>query len=282
MPAKAQFYVDLAERSVVQITGDLTCWLAFLRTAGRNYKRSFRDQLMIYAQRPEATACADYDFWKDVMRRFVRAGTSGIALLRRQGGKNILTYVFDISDTGAMPNAVPVHLWEYNDDTYGATVAARLTKVFGVPSCRSVPEQLIRVALGLAETYWHDHKYHVMRALSGSLLEELDEDNMRLCFIRTLAASLSYVLLSRCDLTVTDCFTREDFQYLGEFNTCLSAAVLGSAVRDCAELVLQQIEGAIRAYHRTGPQPEAKPQTPPMPDLSKETEKPQETGGYQL
>ena len=282
MPAKAQTYAELAERSVVQITGDLTCWLAFLRTVGCNYKYSFRDLVMIYAQRPEATACADYDFWKYDMRRFVRAGTSGIALLRRQGGKNILTYVFDISDTGAMPNAVPVHLWEYNDDTYGATVAARLTKVFGVPSCRSVPEQLIRVALGLAETCWHDHKYHVMRVLSGSLLEELDEDNLRLRFTRTLAASLSYVLLSRCDLTVTDCFTQEDFQYLGEFNTCLSAAVLGGAVRDCSELVLHQIERAIRAYHRTGPQPEAKPQTPPMPDLSKETEKPQETEGYQL
>ena len=151
MSAKTQHYADLADRTVAEITSDAAHWAAFLCTAARNHKYSFEDQVMIHAQRPRATACAAYDFWKKRMRRYVRARSVGIALLRQQNGKASLAYVFDISDTGTTSDSVPVRQWKYSDQ-HREAVAERLSEVFAAPPCAGLAEQLIRISVQLADT----------------------------------------------------------------------------------------------------------------------------------
>ena len=226
MSAKTQHYADLADRTVAEITSDAAHWAAFLCTAARNHKYSFEDQVMIHAQRPRATACAAYDFWKKRMRRYVRARSVGIALLRQQNGKASLAYVFDVSDTGTTSDSVPVCQWKYSDQ-HREAVAERLSEAFAVPPCAGLAEQLIRISVQLADTCWHDHRHNIMRSLGGSLLEELDELNVGIRFTRALTVSTAYLLMVRCGLPTKGCFTEDDFAYVREFDTKLAATVLG-------------------------------------------------------
>ena len=281
MSAKTQHYADLADRTVAEITSDAAHWAAFLCTAARNHKYSFEDQVMIHAQRPRATACAGYDFWKRRMRRYVRARSVGIALLRQQNGKASLAYVFDVSDTGTTSDSVPVRQWKYSDQ-HREAVAERLEEVFAVPPCAGLAEQLIRISVQLADTCWHDHRHNIMRSLGGSLLEELDELNVGIRFTRALTVSTAYLLMVRCGLPTKGCFTEDDFAYVREFDTKLAATVLGCAVHDCSELVLRQIERAIKdgdkkqkpapavdaAPPLTPVTPEDKPEPPALPALN--------------
>ena len=281
MSAKTQHYADLADRTVAEITSDAAHWAAFLRTAARNHKYSFEDQVMIHAQRPRATACAGYDFWKRRMRRYVRARSVGIALLRSQNGKASLAYVFDISDTGTTSDSVPVRQWKYSDQ-HREAVAERLEEVFAVPPCAGLAEQLIRISVQLADTCWHDHRHNIMRSLGGSLLEELDELNVGIRFTRALTVSTAYLLMVRCGLPTKGCFTEDDFSPVREFDSKLAATVLGCAVHDCSELVLRQIERAIKGGDKkqkpapavdaapplTPVTPEEKPEPPALPALN--------------
>ena len=281
MSAKTQHYADLADRTVAEITSDAAHWAAFLCTAARNHKYSFEDQVMIHAQRPRATACAGYDFWKRRMRRYVRARSVGIALLRQQNGKASLAYVFDVSDTGTTSDSVPVRQWKYSDQ-HREAVAERLAEVFAVPPCAGLAEQLIRISVQLADTCWHDHRHNIMRSLGGSLLEELDELNVGIRFTRALTVSTAYLLMVRCGLPTKGCFTEDDFSPVREFDSKLAATVLGCAVHDCSELVLRQIERAIKdgdkkqkpapavdaAPPLTPVTPEEKPEPPSLPALN--------------
>ena len=281
MSAKTQHYADLADRTVAEITSDAAHWAAFLCTAARNHKYSFEDQVMIHAQRPRATACAGYDFWKRRMRRYVRARSVGIALLRSQNGKASLAYVFDISDTGTTSDSVPIQLWKYSDQ-HREAVAERLAEVFAVPPCTGLAEQLIRISVQLADTCWHDHRHNIMCSLGGSLLEELDELNVGIRFTRALTVSTAYLLMVRCGLPTKGCFTEDDFAYVREFDSRLAATVLGCAVHDCSELVLRQIERAIKGGSQkqkpapavdaapplTPVTPEEKPEPPSLPALN--------------
>ncbi len=286
MSAKTQHYADLADRTVTEITSDVVRWAAFLKTAARNYKYSFEDQVMIHAQRPQATACASYDVWARRMRRYVRARSVGIALLRRQNGKASLYYVFDAADTGSTPHSVPVQLWRYSDQ-FQVAVAGQLAEAFAVPPCAGLAEQLIRISIQLADTCWHDHRHNIMRSLGGSQLEELDDLNVGLRFTRALTVSVAYLLMCRCDLPTKGCYTKEDFSYVQEFDTIPAATVLGCAVHDCSELVLRQIERAIKggskkqrpapavdiAPIRTPVTPEDEPEQPAIQNPPPETEK---------
>ena len=281
MSAKTQHYADLADRTVAEITSDAAHWAAFLCTAARNHKYSFEDQVMIHAQRPRATACAGYDFWKRRMRRYVRARSVGIALLRQQNGKATLAYVFDVSDTGTTSDSVPVRQWKYSDQ-HREAVAERLEEVFAVPPCAGLAEQLIRISVQLADTCWHDHRHNIMCSLGGSLLEELDELNVGIRFTRALTVSTAYLLMVRCGLPTKGCFTEDDFSPVREFDSKLAATVLGCAVHDCSELVLRQIERAIKdgdkkqkpapavdaAPPLTPVTPEDKPEPPALPALN--------------
>ncbi|MBM6887026.1 hypothetical protein H6B69_14295, partial [Pseudoflavonifractor phocaeensis] len=271
MSAKTQHYADLADRTVAEITSDAAHWAAFLCTAARNHKYSFEDQVMIHAQRPRATACAGYDFWKKRMRRYVRARSVGIALLRQQNGKASLAYVFDVSDTGTTSDSVPIRLWKYSDQ-HREAVAERLEEVFAVPPCAGLAEQLIRISVQLADTCWHDHRHNIMRSLGGSLLEELDELNVGIRFTRALTVSTAYLLMVRCGLPTKGCFTEDDFAYVREFDTKLAATVLGCAVHDCSELVLRQIERAIKGGDKKQKPAPAVDTAPPLTPVTPEDE----------
>lgn len=266
MAANVQQYTEMADCATVQITSDIRRWASFLRLSGRMYKYPFQDQVLIHAQRPRATACAEYDVWDRRMRRYVRRGSKGIALLRSRNNKPAVTYIFDLADTGAKQDSAPVLIWQYND-LYADTVTAHLKKVFGVSGNKGVTEQLIRIALQLSDTYWNDNKHAIISAMKDSLMEELDELNIGIRFRNSAAVSIAFVLLSRCGLNMTGYFTREDFQYLNEFNSKSAAAMLGTAVRDCSELVLRQIERAIKA-HQNRDRPR-KPTQAAFPDLSR-------------
>ena len=271
MSAKTQHYADLADRTVAEITSDAAHWAAFLRTAARNHKYSFEDQVMIHAQRPRATACAGYDFWKRRMRRYVRARSVGIALLRQQNGKATLAYVFDVSDTGTTSDSVPVCQWKYSDQ-HREAVAERLSEVFAVPPCAGLAEQLIRISVQLADTCWHDHRHNIMRSLGGSLLEELDELNVGIRFTRALTVSTAYLLMVRCGLPTKGCFTEDDFSPVREFDSRLAATVLGCAVHDCSELVLRQIERAIKGGSQKQKPAPAVDAAPPLTPVTPEDE----------
>ena len=269
MSAKTQHYADLADRTVAEITSDAAHWAAFLCTAARNHKYSFEDQVMIHAQRPRATACAGYDFWKKRMRRYVRARSVGIALLRQQNGKASLAYVFDVSDTGTTSDSVPVCQWKYSDQDREA-VAERLSEVFAVPPCAGLAEQLIRISVQLADTCWHDHRHNIMRSLGGSLLEELDELNVGIRFTRALTVSTAYLLMVRCGLPTKGCFTEDDFSPVREFDSKLAATVLGCAVHDCSELVLRQIERTIKDGDKKQKPAPAVDAAPPLTPVTSE------------
>jgi N12 class adenine-specific DNA methylase/adenine-specific DNA methylase len=249
MPNKLQAYAEQAERTARQITGSHLAWTAFLTTAARLYKYPYNEQLMIYMQRPEATACAEYDFWNEKMGRYVRRGSTGIALIDASGYKPRLKYVFDVSDTGGKENARRVNLWELKD-AHTDGVSAMLERNYGVSGKNGLAEQFERVASQLAAEYWRDHSRDILGIVADSYLEEYDDYNIEVAFKNAAAVSITYSLMSRCGMQPEDHFEHEDFFSIFDFNTPRTVAALGTAVSEINEQVLRQIEVTIRNYER--------------------------------
>ena len=249
MPNKLQAYAEQAERTARQITGSHLAWTAFLTTAARLYKYPYNEQLMIYMQRPEATACAEYDFWNEKMGRYVRRGSTGIALIDATGYKPRLKYVFDVSDTGGKENARRVNLWELKD-AHTDSVSAMLERNYGVSGRDGLTEQFESVASLLAAEYWRDHSRDILGIVADSYLEEYDDYNIEVAFKNAAAVSITYSLMSRCGMKPEDHFEHEDFFSIFDFNTPRTVAALGTAVSDINEQVLRQIEVTIRNYER--------------------------------
>ena len=249
MPNKLQAYAEQAERTARQITGSHLAWTAFLTTAARLYKYPYNEQLMIYMQRPEATACAEYDFWNEKMRRYVRRGSTGIALIDASGYKPRLKYVFDVSDTGGKENARRVNLWELKD-AHTDSVSAMLERNYGVSGKNGLAEQFENVASQLAAEYWRDHSRDILGIVADSYLEEYDDYNIEVAFKNAAAVSITYSLMSRCGMQPEDHFEHEDFFSIFDFNTPRTVAALGTAVSEINEQVLRQIEVTIRNYER--------------------------------
>ena len=249
MPNKLQAYAEQAERTARQITGSHLAWTAFLTTAARLYKYPYNEQLMIYMQRPEATACAEYDFWNEKMGRYVRRGSTGIALIDATGYKPRLKYVFDVSDTGGKENARRVNLWELKD-THTDGVSAMLERNYGVSGKNGLAEQFEAVASQLAAEYWRDHSRDILGIVADSYLEEYDDYNIEVAFKNAAAVSITYSLMSRCGMQPEDHFEHEDFFSIFDFNTPRTVAALGTAVSEINEQVLRQIEVTIRNYER--------------------------------
>ena len=157
MPSKTQFYAQLAAETARGLTESLQRWTAFLETSARLYKYPYYEQLLIFAQKPEATACAGYEVWNDTMHRFVRRGSKGIALLDSSGDNPRIKYVFDVSDTGGGANARRPFLWEYRPE-HQESVGTSLEERFGSPGRASLALQLEAIAGDLIETYWEDHR----------------------------------------------------------------------------------------------------------------------------
>ena len=247
---KRQFYSELAAKTAVEITGSYQGWTAFLTTAARLYKYPYHEQLLIFAQRPDATACADYDLWNNQMRRYVRRGSKGIALIDTTGDNPRLKYVFDVADTGGRENALTPYLWEYREDEHYAAVSAALSNRFDSDIEENLPRQLQRISIALAEDYWNEHQRDILDIVDGSYLEGYDEYNIGAAFQSAEAVSTSYTHLSRCGIDPESIFTHEDFLSVFDFNTTDTVAALGTSVSQNSEQVLRHIEITIKNYER--------------------------------
>ena len=249
MPSKVQLYAQMADRTAEQITGSYQKWTAFLTTAARLYKYPYNEQLMIFAQRPEATACAEYDLWNKQMRRYVRRGSKGIALVDTSSDQPKLRYVFDVSDTSGGENSRRPYLWEYRQE-HREVVSAALEQRFDVSGENGLADQLERVAAQLVDEYWHDNRRDIVGIVDGSFLEDYDEFNIGAAFRNAAVVSTTYALLSRCGMQPGDYFEHEDFLNVFDFNTPQTVSALGTAISQSSELVLRQIEVTIKNYER--------------------------------
>ena len=249
MPSKVQLYAQMADRTAEQITGSYQKWTAFLTTAARLYKYPYNEQLMIFAQRPEATACAEYDLWNKQMRRYVRRGSKGIALVDTSSDQPKLRYVFDVSDTSGGENSRRPYLWEYRQE-HREVVSAALEQRFDVSGENGLADQMERVAAQLVDEYWHDNRRDIVGIVDGSFLEDYDEFNIGAAFRNAAVVSTTYALLSRCGMQPGDYFEHEDFLNVFDFNTPQTVAALGTAISQSSELVLRQIEVTIKNYER--------------------------------
>ena len=249
MPSKLQTYMQMADEAQRQITGSYRGWTGFLTTAARLYKYPYAEQVMIHAQRPDATACAEYDFWNEKMGRYVRRGSKGIALIDSSGERPRLRYVFDVSDTGGREFPKSRYLWEYREE-HADAVSAMLESRYGVDGKGGLPDQLERIASQLAEEYWRDYKRDILAIVDDSFLYGYDEFNVGAAFQSAAAVSIAYSLMSRCGLEADDRFEHEDFLSIFDFNTPETAAELGTAVSRINGEVLRQIEVTVKNYER--------------------------------
>ena len=248
MPSKTEEYLALAQRTANGLTRYWESWTDYLTTASRLYKYPFADQLMIYAQRPDATACADYDVWNNRMNRYVRRGAKGIALLDESSGFPRLHYVFDVSDTGVRRNSRDPEVWQYNDDLK-QPVSEMLSKTYGISGDR-VSQQLADVAGKLVADYWDNNGGDIRAIVDGSLLMDYDEAGVEMQFKSAAAISVTYTLLERCGFEPAGWFDKDDFRAIHEFSTPDSVYALGAAVSDMSREVLRQIERTVKTTIR--------------------------------
>lgn len=250
MPDKTLTYIQLAQDTARQITSNYRSWTAYLSTASRLYKYQYSDQLLIHAQRPDATACAEYDLWNNTMHRYVRRGSKGIALLHNNAGQLSLRYVFDIADTGTRRTSLDPFLWQINERNEAA-IAAMLEQEYDVAAVHGLHFQLAEIAQRQVSAYWMDHQQDIFRIVDGSFLEEYDEINVRESFRRAASISTCYILQARCGLDVDSQFEHEDFLNVFDWNTPDAVAVLGTAVSQISGQVLRQIETIAKRVERS-------------------------------
>ena len=248
MPNKTQEYLNLAQQTAKELTRYWENWSDYLTTASRLYKYSFADQLMIYAQRPDATACADFDIWNNRMNRYVRRGSKGIALLDESSGFPRLHYVFDVSDTGVRRNSRDPEVWQYNDDLK-QPVSEMLAAIYGISGER-VSQQLADVAGKLVADYWDNNGGDIRAIVDGSLLMDYDEAGVEMQFKSAAAISVTYTLLERCGFEPDGYFDKDSFQAIYDFSTPDTVYTLGAAVSDISREVLRTVERAVKTTIR--------------------------------
>ena len=248
MPSKTEEYLALAQRTANGLTRYWESWTDYLTTASRLYKYPFVDQLMIYAQRPDATACADYDVWNSRMNRYVRRGAKGIALLDESSGFPRLHYVFDVSDTGVRRNSRDPEVWQLGPDLV-QPVSEMLSKTYGISGER-VSQQLADVAGKLVADYWDNNGGDIRAIVDGSLLMDYDDAGVEMQFKSAAAMSVTYTLLERCGFEPAGWFDKDDFQAVYNFSTPDSVYALGAAVSDMSREVLRNIERTVKTTIR--------------------------------
>ena len=248
MPSKTEEYLALAQQTAKELTRYWENWTDYLTTASRLYKYSYADQLMIYAQRPDATACADYDIWNNRMNRYVRRGSKGIALLDESSGYPRLHYVFDVSDTGVRRNSRDPDLWQYNDDLK-QPVSEMLAATYGISGER-VSQQLADVAGKLVADYWDNNSEDISAIVDGSFLMDYDSTGLEMQFKSAAAISVTYTLLERCGFEPDGFFDKDSFQAIYDFSTPDTVYALGAAVSDISREVLRTVERAVKTTIR--------------------------------
>lgn len=250
MTDKALAYAMYAEQKAREISTSHWNWTSYLKTASRMYKYSFYDQLLIHAQRPDATACASYELWNKRMQRYIKRGSTGIGLLDIDQEHTRLHYVFDVSDTGARPGAAPVELWSMNADNETA-VAIALADAYGVTDQLPLPDQLTIIVAGMTRDYWMEHREHLIGNIDGSQLMGYDEGAIGSAFRRVAAASTLYTILNRCGYEPDKLLSPDDFKDVQLFSTADTIAGVGSAVSVNSGIVLRQIERTVREHERS-------------------------------
>ena len=248
MPSKTEEYLDLAQRTANGLTRYWESWTDYLTTASRLYKYPFADQLMIYAQRPDATACADFDIWNNRMNRYVRRGAKGIALLDESSGFPRLHYVFDVSDTGVRRNSRDPERWEMNDDLF-KPVSEMLTAEYGI-SHERLSQQLVNIAEKLVNDYWDNNSGDILNIVDGSFFDDYDSSGKELQFKAAATMSVTYTLLERCGFEPEGYFDKDDFQAIHTFSTPDAVYALGAATSDISREVLRKIERTVKTTTR--------------------------------
>ncbi len=247
--SKVQQIALLAEETERNLTRSRQSWTSFLHTAARLYKYPFNEQLLIFAQRPEATACADYDIWNKQMNRYIRRGSKGIALIDTDTEPRTLKYVFDVSDTGKTERSKTPFLWEYRDE-HENTVTSALESKYDVSAKNGIANQLESIAAQLVDEYWGNYKRDIFDIVDDSFLEGYDEDNIGMAFRNAAVVSTTYTLLTRCGINADEYFEDEDFLSIFDFNTSDTVNFLATAVSETSEQVLRQIEISVKNYER--------------------------------
>ena len=248
MPSKTEEYLALAQRTANGLTRYWESWTDYLTTASRLYKYPFADQLMIYAQRPDATACAEYDIWVSRMNRYVRKGSKGIALLDESSGFPRLHYVFDVSDTGVRRNSRDPEVWQLGPDLIHP-VSEMLAREYGVQHER-FSQQISDLTGKLVDSYWDNNSGDILAIVDGSLLMDYDEAGQEFQFKSAAAISVLYTILERCGLEPDGHFDQDDFQAIYNFSTPDAVFALGAAVSDMSREVLRNIERTVKTTIR--------------------------------
>ena len=248
MPSKTEEYLALAQRTANGLTRYWESWTDYLTTASRLYKYSFADQLMIYAQRPDATACASFDIWNNRMNRYVRRGSKGIALLDQSSSVPRLHYVFDVSDTGVRRNSRDPEVWQLGPDLV-QPVSEMIAREYGVYHER-LSQQISDLTGKLVDSYWDNNSGDILDIVDGSFLIDYDEAGQEFQFKSAAAISILYTVLERCGLEPDGHFDRDDFQAIFSFSTPAAVYVLGTAVSDMSREVLRKIERTVKTTIR--------------------------------
>ena len=249
MATKLENYVQMAGQTAAGITENRENWTAFLRTASKLYRYQFTDQLLIHAQRPQATACAEFDLWNKRMRRYIRRGSKGIGLVSLRNGRPSLRYVFDIADTGKRRDAREFTLWKYKNE-YTDAVTKHLEDYFGVEENKGLVELFGTVCVKCARGLWKKYGGDVISSAAGSLLESLDDHSLCIRFCNLLVYSVCYMILIRCGYDSKNILSQEVFDCISDFNTPAMTKILGYAVSRSGDLILHQIAVSIFQYER--------------------------------
>ena len=249
MANKYQLINEMASETLKEITQNGESWIKFLNTASNNYKYSFNEQVLIYAQKPNATACADIETWNKKLRRWVNKGAKGIVLLSMENGRNVLRHVFDISDTHSGINK-DFKLWEIKP-SYENGIIETLENSFGNLEVKSnLAEAIYSASINLVEDNYQDYLVDLKEVLDGSLLEGMQDIDLEGNFIVLLAKSISYMAMKRCGIDPTEHFNVSDFEMISSFNNKRVVSRLGAAISDIAEQELREIYSSVINYEK--------------------------------
>lgn len=246
MAAKYQLITELYRRAGVAVAKNPQAWQGFLSSACRNYKCRFDEQLLIYAQRPDAVAVAKLETWNRQFKRWVNKDSKGIAVFDPKGRRNTLKYYFDVSDTHeGYYGSRPVPIWQM-DERYEQAVMERLSDRFGDVESTDLASALMETAKNAVEDNLQDYFSQLKDCTKDSFLEELDDFNIEVIYRRLAANSVAFMLISRCGLDTNEFFDREDFADIVNFNTPATINAIGVATSDIAEMALREISQSIR------------------------------------
>ena len=249
MPSKLQIYREMADQTAADLVQSHQNWTSFLQAMAKLYKYPYHEQLMIYAQRPDATACASYEIWNNQMRRYVQRGRRGIALIDTTGDNPEIKYVFDVSDTGVRPNSRTPYLFQFRPE-HEQTVTDALADRFGIGPGNNLPDFIEEIANWLADDYWAENKEDILRNIDGSYISDYDEENIRYAFHEAAVVGSTYTIMARCGLNPDARYDEPSFMTALTFNTPQSLVPLGTVISQTSEAVLRQIEVTVKKYER--------------------------------